>query len=352
MPFTYPTNFELSEIQADLMAQGREGRIWLDLMPPIMKNAGSVRWTQMDNYFGLQHLRGADGQPSRVQRLGQKIYNYEPGVFGEFEVITETELLNRAGSVATSVPIPIDDLVIAGQTQLINREYDRMEASISTLLSTGTLSIKIDGPNGLQTGYSDTYTTQTFTAAVPWATVATATPIQNFQAVQQLGVGISVDLGAGAVAIMNSVTSNRLLNNTNAADFGGKRSNYGATLNNLTNINQYLLAQNLPQIQVDDRGYYPKYGQSGGVSAGFTKFIADGKVVVIGKRPGNAKVGEYQMTRNISNPNGTPGPYMFIKDYIQGVNAEKRVPGSIEIHRGHNGGPAIYYPSAVVIMSV
>ena len=352
MPFTYPTNFEISQIMPELEAQGRAGRLWLEIMPPRNVNAGTVRWSQQDNYFGLQNFRGLDGAPTHVQRLGSKTYNYEPGVFGEFVDITETELTQRAGSVAISAaPIPITDLVMAAEMQLVNRELDRMEASISTLLTTGTLTLTLDGPNGTQQAYSDSYTAQTFSATIPWATVATATPIRDFQAVQQLGVGISVDLGAGATAYMNSVTSNRLLNNTNVNDFGGKRSNYGATLNNLANINQYLLAQNLPKIQVDDRGYYPLYGQKGGVTKGFKKFLPDGTVVVVGKRPGNAMVGEYQLTRNMSN-GGNPGSYAYIIDRVNGTNAEKRTPANIEVHRGHNGGPALYYPSSLVIMSV
>jgi hypothetical protein len=297
-------------------------------------------------------MRGLDGAPTHVQRLGSNTYNYEPGVYGEYIDITETELTTRAGSIAISAaPIPVGDLVMQAQMQLINREYDRMEASISTLLTTGQLTVKLDGPDGLQRSYTDVYTTQTYTAAIPWSSYSTATPILNFQSVQQLGVGISVDLGAGAIAYMNTATANQLLNNTNTADFGGRRNQYGATYNNLENVNQFLLGQNLPKIQTDDRGYYPKLGETGGVSAGFVKFLPDGVVAVVGKRPGGARVGEYQLTRNMSN-GGNPGSYQYIVDRINGVNGEKRTPANIEVHRGHNGGPALYYPSSVVIMTV
>jgi hypothetical protein len=232
----------------------------LDIMPIRNVNAGEVRWSQQDNFYGLQALRGLDGAPTRVQRVGTKTYTYEPGVFGEFIDITETELTRRAGYAPNGTPIDIADLVVDADQQLINREFDRIEATIWALLTTGTFSIKMDGPTGTQVGFSDTFAIQTFTAGVPWATSATATPIANFQAVQQLGMaaGHSVDLGAGAIAYMNSVTSNRLLNNANAADLSGRRMNSGSTPNNTGDVNRYFAAQNLPQMQVYDGGYQPR----------------------------------------------------------------------------------------------
>jgi hypothetical protein len=176
---------------------------------------------------------------------------------------------------------------------------------------------------------------------VTWATSATATPIANFQAVQQLGMaaGHSVDLGAGAIVYMNSVTSNRMLNNANAADLSGRRITAGNTPNNLADVNRYYAAQNLPQVQVYDGGYQtvPTVGATVGP---FVKFIPDGKAVVVGKRTSGARVGEYFKTRNASN-GLRPGSYAYTIDRANGVNGEKRTPANIERHRGHNGGPII-----------
>jgi hypothetical protein len=348
MPYVYPQSSVLFEIEQDLIQEGRAGRLGLDLMPDVNRNAAKVRWTQKDNYYGLQQMRGYDGSPLHVTRVKQTTYEYNPGVFGEFTALDEQELTTRAGAVDLSaVPVDIGDLIAESQRQLIGREFDRMESSIWTLLSTGVLNITKDGPNGKQVTYKDSYTTQTYTATVPWATSATATPIKDFQAVQQLGMaaGHSVNFGSGARAICNGVTGFRLLNNSNAADYGGRRSQYGATINSLKMANDYFGGQNLPQLEVYDRGYIPRIGGT------FKKFIPDGVVIVIGQRPSGAKIGEYQMTRNLSN-NLKPGSYSIVKDYANGVNAPKEVPGKIEVHRGHNGGPAIYYPSAVVVMSV
>ena len=351
MPFIYPTATQMREIEPELVARDRRERVGMQIFPVQSVNAAKVRWTQRDNYAGLQQLRGMDGQPTYVKRIGRKTFEYEPGVFGEYIDITETELTNRAGSAdPVVVNIPVGDLQMENDEYLIQREDDRIESSIWAVLTTGTITIKIAGPNGQQTGYTDTYPVQTYSAGVAWSTVATATPIRNFQSVQQLGLaaGKGVDLGAGATAYMNSVTSNNLLNNTNASDLGGRRIGMGNTVNTLNDVNQYLLGQNLPRIQVYDAGYVNDSGT-------FTKFIPDNKAVVVGNRPSGQMVGAYIMTRNASN-NFRPGSYRYVLDRANGnlgsAPAEKRTPANIETHRGHNGGPVIWWPSAVVVMSV
>lgn len=346
MPFIYPTSFEMQQIEPELVVRDRAGRLGMQIMPVRNVNAAKVRWTQEDNYFGLQNLRGMDGEPTHVNRIGARTFEYEPGVFGEFIDITETELTNRAGSAdVLTVPINVDDLVVDADRQLVGRENDRIESSIWTLLVTGVLQITIDGPDGTQIGYTDSYPIQTFTAAIPWSTTATAVPVRNFQSVQNLAVGKSVDLGAGATAYMNTVTANNLLNNTNQADLAGRRTNNGGTFNTISDITSFIVAQNLPRIAIYDEGYIAKQGGT------FQKFIPDNKVVVVGRRRSGATVGEYIMTRNANN-GYRPGPYRYVLDRANGVGAAKRTPANLEVHRGHNGGPTMKYPSAIVVMNV
>lgn len=349
MPFVYPTTASrIRMIQPEYIANDRADRLGLKIMPIINSEFFKVRWNQADTYGGLQHLRGLDGKPTRVLRVGSTTYEYEPGVFGEYYDVTETELMTRAGNFdIPSTNISVADLAVEADRILIQREDDRIESSIWTLLTTGTLQILIDSDDGTQIGYYDTYSFQSYTPLVPWSTSATATPILDLQNIQQKGfaAGRSVNFGAGATIYMNQVTANRLLNNTNANDYGGRRSQYGATLNNLVGANGYFAGQNLAQIVVYDQGYYNKPPKKGGV---FKKFIPDGVGVIVGQRPGNVAIGNYIMTRNMSN-GGAPGSYSYEIDRANGRNGEKRTPCNIEFHRGHNGGPAIYYPSAVII---
>jgi len=349
MPFTYPTTATRTRvIQPEWIVQDRAGRLGLEIMPITTSEFYKVRWTQADVYGGLQHLRGLDGKPTRVQRVGSTTYEYEPGVFGEYYDVTETELMIRAGNFdIPSTNITINDLAAEADRILIQRENDRIESSIWTLLTTGVLQILIDGDDGQQVGYKDVYSFQSYTPLVPWSTSATATPILDLQNLQQRGTaaGRSVNFGAGATIYMNQVTANRMLNNANNLDLGGRRNNMGATLNNLVNANGYFGGQNLANIRVYDGGYYNKPPKRGGV---FQKFIPDGVGVLIGQRPGNVAIGNYIMTRNIS-AGGAPGSYSYTIDRANGRNGEVRTPANIEFHRGHNGGPAFYYPSAVII---
>lgn len=350
MPYIYPQQFEISAIEPNLVLTAQQDRLGFQIMPERFSPAFKIRWTQQDNYFGLQQLRGLDGRPSHVKRVGAKTYEYEPGVYGEFHDITESELLTRAGSITDpTVAINIDDLMVSGDQQLIQRELDRKESSIWAVLTTGTITIHMQGASGLMIGFTDTFPILTFSAINSWGGApTTATPMKDFQAVQQLGIpaGVSNDFGAGATAYANSVTWNNMLFNQNNADLNGRRAEGGATFNTVDDISRLYVSRNLPTLKTYDNGYLNYLSV-------FTKFIPDNKVVVVAKRPAGAVVGEYRTTRN-SHPkfNMKGGSYRYVIDRANGVNGEVRTPANIEIHRGHNGGPVMYYPGAVAVMNV
>jgi hypothetical protein len=240
------------------------------------------------------------------------------------------------------VPIDVSDLVVQRQDQLLVRELDRIEAIIWTFLTTGTATVTLPGGS---TGWTETFAIQTYTASPTWATVATAVPLTDFRAVQLLGAGKGVTFGGGANAYMNRNTANSLLANTNSSDLAGKRQANGATFNSIGDINRVLLDQDVPTINIYDEGYYDATNT-------FVRFIPNNKVVVVGKRNGGEKVMEYVKTINANNPNRAPGSYSFVVDRANGENGEKRVPPNMEVHQGHNGGPLIWYPNSVAVMTV
>ena len=135
------------------------------------------------------------------------------------------------------------------------------------------------------------------------------------------------------------MTANNVVANTNAADIGGKRLGLG-TLNNLTEINTLLTMDGLANFAVYDQGYINEAGT-------FTRFIPNGKAVVIGQRPAGQVLGQYRMVRNANNDGFGSGPYSMVVD-----NLEDGPPRSIAVHRGHNGGPVIYYGSAIIWINV
>jgi hypothetical protein len=334
--FTYPSSFELEQVAQAKLPRLQEARLGLQIMP--MRNVDShiLRWDQKDNYIGLQQARGLNGEPTRVKRVGGKTYQMEPGVYGEFVRIDEIELTTRRQWGTVNTPISIDDLVMEAQDDLLQRRLDRVEQIIWNVLQ-GTFSVT--GPTGAVI-HTDTYTVQTFSAGVTWATTATAVPLQNFRSVQLLSRGYSVNFGVQAQAIMNRSTFNNLVANTNSADLFGKRTTGLATVLGLKDINMVLGNEDLPQIVIYDEGYYDD-------ASAFQLFVPNNKVIVVGQRPAGQVIGEYRMTRNANNQNMAPGAYQKVFD-----RGETEVPRTIEVHDGHNGGPVIYFGSAIVVMTV
>lgn len=348
--FVYPTAAVMKEIFPDLIMRDRADRLGLQLFPVVQEATFFLRWAQKDNAHGVMQMRGLDGQPPKVTRQGLNTFVQEPGVYGEHIVITERELLTRADPLDLTKRIPIGTMVAECNDLLKTRLNDRMELNVWNMLATGRNSIPIAGPNGV-TIYTDQYTLQTYTAAIPWSSASTATPLANLQAIQQLSVGHGASFQTGAKLYMNQVTANRLLNNANAADYGGRRNAAGATLNNLGAFNNYFAGQNLPEIVIYDAGYQP-FPVSGPITnplSQFIKFIPDGVGILVGRRPGNSPVGEWRQTIQAMQPGGeSPGEYNYIKDYARGINAPIETPPKIEVHAGFNGGIVIYYPSAIV----
>lgn len=333
--FVYPTATELRVIEQDKLPRLMQDRPIFRHFPIVSVNNHILQWEQKDNYTGLQQLRGLGGAPQRVNRVGGKRFMAEPGAYGEFVTLDEQELTRRREWGSFDRPVDVTDLVTEAQDHLLGRRIDRCEV-IGWNCARGTFSVS--GPNGIV--HTDSFTIQTYTASVPWSTVATATPIRDFRAVALLARGHSVSFGRQATAYMNRTTVNNLLNNTNANDVGGKRVPGSINILELAQLNKVLLDNDLPQIEVYDETYLDEDGTP-------QLYIPNGEVLVFGNRPGGQPLGEYRMTRNANNPGMAAGPYTKIIDTL-----DREVPRRIEVHDGHNGGPVIFFGSGVVKMSV
>lgn len=334
----YPTNRVLRQIAAVKAPNLQRNRLIFQILPVDTIDSHTLEWEQEDDYTGLQQVRGLNGRPPRVQHVGAKRYVAEPGVYGEHMVIDEMEITKRRSyGQLTDAPVDVTDLVMRRQDRLLARRLDRIEQLGWLLISTGTFAVAAANGAILHT---DTYTIQTYTAAIAWSSFTTAVPLSNFRDVQLLGRGRGVSFGADAAAYMNRVTMNRLLNNQNTADLAGRKAIGLQNVLNIGEINTILAGEGLPNIQVYDDGYKND-------SNTFVPYIADGKVVVVGRRTDGGKIGAYLMTRNANNPNSAPGAYQKIID-----KGDEQVPREIEIHDGHNGGAVLFYPSAMVVMNV
>jgi len=337
--FTFPTSAELIEIAQDKMPRLVQDRPVFKIFPIRSVDSHELIWEQRDNYQGLQQVRGLEGAFSRVKKTGLKRYKMDPGVYGEYEGIEETELTVRRQIGTFGTPIDISDLVMPIQDKLLGRRLDRIEYIIWTLLTTGTFAVS-DGTGVVK--HTDSFTLQTYAATIPWSTYATATPLADLRAIQLKHRGTSASFGADAELWVNLKTANDLLLNTNTADIYGRRTAGLGTFNNLEQINQLLAGENLPKIVIYDEGYLSD-GTDGNAAGSYQLYIPNGSGVVVGKRPAGQTVGEYRMTRNANNPDMAPGPVMRVID-----RGETVLPRSIEVYDGHNGGPALYFGSAIV----
>jgi hypothetical protein len=297
-----------------------------------------IMWDQKDDYIGLQYVRGLNGAPGRVARRGAKRYMLEPGVYGDYQTIDEMELTQRAKLGTFAERVNIEDLVVQATEELLHRRISRIRYIAWTLLTTGTFSVSSQTGGVLHT---DEFSLQTFSAGTGWSTAATSTPLADFRAVQLLSHGYSVDFDQRATAYMNRQTYNYLIANTNSADLYGRRVAGLATANNVDDVNKILMGDGLPKIEIFDDGYLNDSGT-------WTQFIANSKVVVVGRRRDGAPLGEYLMTANVNADKGY-GAYTAVVDSIDHGNP---IPRQIAVHDGHNGGPKIDFPSGIVVMSV
>ena len=344
MPLTYvfPDSTELKGIEQDLLpVMMEDDPVFFQELFPMDETSKTYKleWEQMDNFFGLQQARGLDGQPAPVQRVGSNRYSTEPGVYGEYVLIDEKELTRRGEFAQFTGSVDLTDLVATAQRQLLQRRLDRIRQIGWTLLTTGQFTVA--APNG---GYEhrDRYIFDQFTASPTFSTVATATPFSFFLGLNTVGRGTSSQFGSAAKVYVNAVTVQRILNNANSADLGGRyRINGGDTVNDLANVNAVLKARGLPEIVEYDKGYL-----TGSAASTFTPFIPNGTGVLVGRRPGSQPVGRYRMTRNANN-DMQAGPYTLVID-----SAGREVPRTVQVHDGHNGGPVVEFPSAIKVLNL
>jgi hypothetical protein len=337
--YEYPTTRELREINPEKIVNLTRNRPTFSIFPITESPYWSLEWTQKDNWRGFQQLRGLNGEPSYVTMVGEQSFSAQPGVFGEFMTVDEKMMTLRAQQAPLGEPVPIGDLILERQDYLNNRELDLIEYIHWKALLDGQFTFI--GPTGAT--YGDQFNIQTGTFS-DWSDLANATPLADLMGLKVLSSGKSVSFGSQAQLFLNTVTLSYLLRNRNANDLSGQLAvMVGGTkpVKSLDEINTLLTGFNLPQIVEYDEGYYAEG------TGTFTKWIPNDVISIVGARSNGDRLGEYRMTRNANNPDMAPGRYEKVIDRL-----DTRVPRTIEVHRGHNGGLVIYYGSAIIVGAV
>lgn len=337
--YEYPTTRELIEINPEKIQVLTRERPTFDIFPVTESDYWTLEWYIRDNWMGFQQLRGLNGEPSYVKMVGERAFQAQPGVYGEYMTLDERLMTLKAQNAQDGRPVNVTDLVLQRQDYLNNRETDLIEYIHWKALLDGQFSFV--GPTGAT--YADQFPIQTATFS-DWSDLANATPLADFMGLKNLSSGKSVSFGAGAKVFLNTVTLSYLLRNRNANDLGGQLAvSSGGTkpVKTIAEINTLLNSFNLPSLVEYDEGYNAEPNNT------FTKWIPNDVLSIVGQRTNGDRLGEYRMTRNANNENMAPGRYEKVIDH-----GDRRIPRLIEIHRGHNGGLVIFYGSAIVRANV
>ena len=335
----YPTPVELTEIDAIKLPNSMVGNIAFQHCPPKQVDAHILEWEQKDSIVGLMKPRGLDNEAGRVASLGAGRFMMPVGNYGEFAEVTEREITARRRIGTVNEPLDITDLTLERGEMLLGRQNDRMTAIWWNLVCYGYFT------NTNEYGaiiHTDSYRQRIYTAITPWTTQATSFPLQDFRNVKLLARGYSMTLGSGADAIMNQVTFNAFIANTNPNDLAGRRTQGLGSVLSLELANVLLMGEDLPKITICEDFYLDDASSNYG---NFVMFIPNGVVVVLGKRQRNVRIADWAWTRNANNPGSAPGPYVWVYE-------TPKPPRRVEVHRGFNGGIRLYFPAAIIVMKV
>lgn len=336
---TYPSNAEFSQLQQDLFPRYAQGRLAFDILPFRTSESDQIVFDTPDIFRGLQNWRGL-GEPTQRVRRDWNPYGTRcvvpPGYWGEHTTLDEEFLTRAAQPGSCASVIDITEQVVRRTQHLLERRYNRIEFNDWQALVFGIY--EATNSSG-QIVHRSTYNIQHVSASIPWSNFAASKPLSDFRQIRLRSRGTSARFDQTTFAYMNQVTFNCLAQNQNTWDVGKTGLTACCTYMGLDVVNQQFAAQGLPQIAIYDEGYVDD-------NDSFYPYIPDGKVVFIGKRPGNVPIGHYIYTRNVIGCSTTSGPWMMLRDSCM----FNEVPRYIKIHDGHNGGPAIEYPRAIIVL--
>lgn len=330
--FITPTSLELSTIGQKLLPTLRKDNPIFAHFPERNRNNHVVAWEQWDNFRGMMQPRGLNGKPPLVNPLDSTWFSMTPGTYGEYMTLSEREMTAKRQEGTISDVVDVNSEVLIRSNKLTHRQVKR-ESYILWQLVTNGYFVSTDALGTIL--HADSYDQRTFSAVIPWSTVATAVPLSDLRQLWTYEPGYSITFQAGE-GFANNVTVLNLLGNQNANDLKGLRVEGGGTYNSLERTNEIFVGNGLPPIRRWPGGWEDDNGV-------FQKDIADNQIQFFGSRTDGETIGAWANTRNSNNePMGAPGTYykVFTNPYD--------VPSTPQIHRGMNGGVELYFPSALV----
>lgn len=348
-------SFAINLQVADYLQQGIKERPLLSILPIEYQNSPVIKWEMPDNGYGLIPLRGENGTPPTVQVTGVTQFSVEGGYYGGKMLIDEKEI-NRSRQWGTAnEPMDPEQLTAFRFQTLTGMGLDQITNTSVQMLLTGAFLNR--SPDGLVTHSDQIDNYNVLIPTTSWTDHANSTPIDDLLAWKNtLQTGTSSRFDENSTLWMSSATANDLFAN---AQILARRLTYGSTPMGMKEINGLLTMYDLPQIRVDDTGYFPTVAD-GQNRTNFTKFLPYKKIIWQGVRPGGVPIGRFYLTRNmVTLPHvGTGFDYSAKnpwtgtdKEWMAGVYNllmfKQEPPPHYRLDHGYNGGPGINYPSAV-----
>ena len=341
-----PSNLELQgavklrKLMELWLPRSMASRELLKLFPLVKEDATELIYERRQVETGLQAARGNSGPTQPVQKPGLDMYRAAPGKYGDHYTVTEQELENLRNA-GTWDDFESYDKQAARATQHLTRRFlDRCEYSIAQIITTGGYTAtSAQGVNYVQ----QIFQIQQYTPNTLFNDLANSQPLNYIRdLIPYLELGRSVSFQKGYI-LCSRPTINLILRNSNPADLNGKRLDYGQTINAVDDLNEILVANDLPPFRVYDKGYYPDPPGSPFNPPGdyqtqpVVRFLTNGQLVLVGAREDGETLGEYRLTRAAQNENSAPGEWYQVEDRRQ------KDPCQVILRAGHNGGPVPYY---------
>lgn len=334
LQYLVPSSAEVrrTERERALVMQG--GYRIFDVLPVEDVFATEVAWDIEDNVTGLIPTRGPGDKFPEAPRVGMQRFKAMPTMFAQKITIPEEKLMTLAGIGRLGGPVD------AGPE--LDRQFEAVQARLWATVAFVATRTLVDGvafaldKSGASVRVGTYAGLDPVTPAVPWSTLATATPLSDLRGLQEAAIGTGFAFDNRAIALANTRTINRLLDNRNQADLAGKRLSGLAAPLSLADVNTVFSGQGLPQFEVCDDNYIDESGN-------VVMFIPDGKVLLVGYHQAfGIRAGNVQNT--IYGPTGEPGIYTNI-----GVTQEDpKLPfGAL----AWNGGPAVRYRRQIRVIN-
>ena len=344
-----PSTFELSgavklrKILRAYLPRVLSSRKLLQIFPLVKQDRDKLVYERRQIATGLQQVRGLGGPTLPVSKPGLDTFDVLPGYYGDSYVIGENELVRQREIGDWETFENADSQMARATEHLTERWLNRAEKNVADLLTTGGFTVV--NPQGVSY-HQDVFNVRQYTPGTLFDDLTNSTPINYVRdLIPKIQLGLAVDFTKGFM-LMSRPTLNLFLKNANAADINGKRLRYGETINGEDQLSEILTENSLPPVMVYDEVWYADPpGSNPPTTPAATRFIPNGKIVLVGRRVDGEPVGEYSLTRAAQNEKSGPGEWYQVED------RRANDPCQIIMRAGHNGGPVAYYSEAIAVIN-